>query len=195
MCKKISAVVLSLMMLLSLTEISGGVRAEASSKNEGKAELRIYSTSDLHGQSITYSYDTASSHYNGSLAQIVSVMNEDKQSIKNGTSFLVDCGDTIFGLGAKATMSKMVSTDKQYMYELMKSMKYDAITLGNHDFDYGYDYEKSILESSGLDGKVVLANVSNAKTGKKIWATRKIIKKTVKTDKGKKKTVKVTVTK
>ncbi|MCR5450995.1 MAG: 5'-nucleotidase C-terminal domain-containing protein [Lachnospiraceae bacterium] len=194
MFKKVGALVMALAIVISSIPVYGTNTAEAASKNEGTAELRIYSTSDLHGQSVTYSYDTASDHKNGSLAQIAGVIKDDKEDIEHGTSMLVDCGDVIFGLGAKATMSEQVSTDKQYMYELMESMNYDAITLGNHDFDYGYDYEKSILDSSGLADKVVLSNVYDAKTGKYPWATRKMIKKTVVTSKNKKKTIKIGVT-
>ncbi|MCR5452303.1 MAG: metallophosphoesterase [Lachnospiraceae bacterium] len=194
MFKKVRALMLAVAVVISSIPVYGTIGVEAASKNEGTAELRIYSTSDLHGQSIAYSYDTATEHKNGSLAQIATVIKDDKEDIEHGTSMLVDCGDVIFGLGAKATMDERVSTDKQYMYELMESMDYDAITLGNHDFDYGYDYEKRILDSSGLADKVVLSNVYDAKTGKYPWATRKMITKTVVTSKNKKKTIKIGVT-
>ena len=124
----------------------------AKSKYEGVGRLRIYSTSDLHGQSTTFNYDTASLHKNGSLAQISTVIKNDKKTLKNGNTLLVDSGDTIFGIGAKSPMEKKlpIASSDQYMYKLMATMGYDALTLGNHDFDYGYDYEKKVLEDSGL---------------------------------------------
>ncbi|MCR4605059.1 MAG: metallophosphoesterase [Eubacterium sp.] len=197
MKKRVIGAILAAAMFVSVLPVSGpSAAAKKKHKNDGTANLRIFSTTDLHGQSTTFNYDTASLHKNGSLAQISSVIKDSKKTLKNGNTLLVDSGDTIFGIGAKATKEKRVpiSSDEQYMYKLMKAMGYDAITLGNHDFDYGYSYEKKILKSSGLSSKTVLCNVKDAKTKKYPWATRKIIKKTVKTTKGVKRTIKIGLT-
>ena len=161
---------------------------------EGTATLRIFSTTDLHGQSITYSYDTASSHKNGSLAQLSTVIKEKTAELTNGNTLLVDCGDTIYGLGAQSILYGTIAADEQYMYELMAYMGYDAITLGNHDFDFGYDYEKKILEDSGLSDKVVVSNVTTADSGEYPWAQSMMVEKEVTTTGGGTATVKVGIT-
>ena len=197
MIKRVLGALLAVVMLLSVIPANNPqATAKKKKKSEGSATLRIFSTTDLHGQSTTFNYDTASLHKDGSLAQISKVIKDSKKKLKNGNSLLVDVGDTIFGIGAKATMEKRVpiSSDEQYMYKLMKYMGYDAITPGNHDFDYGYSYEKKVLNKAGLSSKTILCNVRDAKTKKHPWATRKIIKKTVKTTKKKKRTIKIGIT-
>ena len=165
--------------------------ADAASKES--AILTIFSTSDLHGQSTTYSYDSASNHRNGSLAQISKIIKDEKNNDKNSASLVVDCGDTIFGFGSQSIMQGNIPTSTQYMYDIFSTMHYDAITLGNHDFDYGFDYEKKALKKAGLDSKVVLCNLTNAKTNKTPWASSRIIKKTVKTNLGNKRTIRIGV--
>ncbi len=197
MKKRVMGVILATAMIFSILPAREfSTVSKAKSTYEGTANLRIFSTSDLHGQSTTFSYDTASLHKNGSLAQISQVIKDSKKTLKNGNSLLVDVGDTIFGMGAKAIKEKRVpiSSDEQYMYKLMKYMGYDAITPGNHDFDYGYSYEKKILKASGLSPNTVLCNVRDAKTKKFPWSPRKIIKKKVKTTKGKECTIKIGIT-
>ena len=51
----------------------------------------------------------------------------------------------------------------------MSKIGYDAITLGNHDFDYGYDYIVQQLDASGLMNKCVLSNVYSAVNGKSVF--------------------------
>ena len=190
------AIVSFAVMFAAVMSVNTSYAKKKKSKSEGVANLRIFSTSDLHGQSTTFNYDTASLHKDGSLAQISKVIKNSKKEIKHGNSLLVDVGDTIFGIGAKAVMEQRVpiSSDEQYMYKLMKKMGYDAMTPGNHDFDYGYSYEKKIIKSSGLSSKMVLCNVRDAKTKKYPWAKRRIIKKKVKTSKGKKRTIRIGIT-
>ena len=190
--KNIIVYLLVLSIALTLAPIAS-VKANAATK--GTAKLTIFSTTDLHGQSITYSYDTASSHSSGSLAQISNIINKKKAAMpENGASLLVDCGDTVYGLGSKSIMNNTIAADEQYMYELMSYMGYDAITLGNHDFDYGYSYEYKALKASGLSSKVVLSNVTKADSDAYPWNTRKIIKKKIKFSNGKYKTVKIGIT-
>ncbi len=188
----ILAFLLALVFAVSTLPVDGFAVHAAYKDEKGYATLRIFSTSDMHGQSTTYSYDTASTHNSGSLAQISTVINKKKKEIKYGNSLLVDCGDVVFGLGAESIETGQIS-GVQYMYKEMKAMGYDAITLGNHDFDFGYSYIKKALSESGMDKKVLVSNVRNAKTGKLSWASGRIIKKTMKTSKKKKVTVKIGV--
>ncbi len=160
----------------------------ASKKGYGTATVRILATTDMHGQSEKLNYDSAADG-DGSLAQISSVINE-KRKIKYGTSVTVDCGDNVYGIGAESVM-KGSESGAQHMYEAMKAVGYDAITLGNHDFDYGVDYIQKCISDSGLKSKVVLSNVADAKTKKNLYKSSMIVKKTVKTTTGKKKTIRI----
>ena len=64
-------------------------------------------------------------------------------------------------------------------------INYDAITLGNHDFDFGYDYIVSQLEMSGLMEKCVLSNVYSSINGNNVFGVEnKIIEKKIKSAAG-----------
>ncbi|MDD6551174.1 MAG: 5'-nucleotidase C-terminal domain-containing protein [Lachnospiraceae bacterium] len=168
---------------------NGMITAQAAKKGFGTATVKILSTSDLHGQSVRLNYDSGVES-EGSLAQIATVIKKERKNIKHGTTVTVDGGDTVYGIGSESIMKGTVS-GTEYMYEEMEDLGYDAITLGNHDFDYGVDYIQNALKSSGMNKKVVLANVTNARTKKNLYPSTKVITKTVKTTTGKKRKVKI----
>ena len=65
---------------------------------------------------------------------------------------LIDCGDTIQGDYVGAV------TKGKYIIEIMNSVGYDLMTLGNHEFDYGMDALQSRI--SEFKGDVLSCNVS-----------------------------------
>lgn len=156
----------------------------------GTTTLRILSTTDLHGQSVNVNYDSAYAYTKGSLAQAATLIKDAKSSLKYGNTLLVDIGDTIYGYGSDSIYRGSV-TGVEYMYAEMAALGYDAMTVGNHDFDYGYTYLKDQLEEAGLDNKVIVSNVYDAKTKKNVWAENKVITKKLKTTTGKTVSVKI----
>lgn len=58
---------------------------------------------------------------------------------KNGKVFLIDSGDTLHGTPF-ANLSKGES-----IVELFNYLKFDYTTIGNHDFNYGYNHLKTLL--------------------------------------------------
>ena len=159
---------------------------------EGDAVLQILSTTDLHGQSTAYNYNTASDRSKGSLAQIITVVKSLKKGIKHGATLLVDSGDDVYGYGNENLMEGTTS-GVEYLFQEMVYAGYDAVTLGNHDFDYGFDYIQKELKKSGLNKKVVCANLYHAKTKNPVYDQCKIITKTMTTTTGVKETVRIGV--
>ncbi len=150
--------------------------------------LRIISTSDLHGQSVTMNYDSASAHPAGSLAQAATLINGAKKSLKYGDTLLVDIGDAIYGYGSDC-INRGVVDGVEYMYAEFAALGYDALTIGNHDFDYGYDYLQDQIGDAGLEDKTVLSNVYDAKTRETVWAENMLVTKKLKTAGGRTLTV------
>lgn len=187
LCKKAAALALCLCMAFGMMPV-----VEAQAASEGTATLRIISTTDLHGQSVSTNYDTASEHPVGSLAQVYTLIQNARNSLKYGATLTLDIGDTVYGYGSDSIMNGAV-TGTEYMYAEMATMGYDAITIGNHDFDYGYEYIKNALKDAGMSSKVVVSNVYAAKTRNPVWAENKVITKTVTTTKGVKKQVRIGV--
>ena len=75
---------------------------------------------------------------------------------------LVSSGDFLQGNTAGA-ISK-----GQYIIDVMKTVGYDVITLGNHEFDY--KVPRMLELTSQLDCQTVCANLFDAKSGKSIFA-------------------------
>ena len=179
--------VVSMVMPIFLSRTSETVRAA-----QNTAVLRIISTTDTHAQGNFMNYDTGSEHYSGSLSQAYTLIKEARAEIKGGEEATVtlDCGDTIYGFASDQIYNGVID-GTEYMYEAMAEMEYDAMTLGNHDFDYGLDYIKDALEENDLTDKVVLSNIYDAKTKRTVWSQYKIITKTLTAKNGEKKKVKI----
>ena len=86
------------------------------------------------------------------------------------------------------------------MYELMEYLGYDAVTLGNHEFNFGLDFLKNAMSASKGEIKFVNSNVLDAVTKKPIVSDYnedgkdyQIIERQVKDQNGQMKTVKVGV--
>ncbi|MDE7313294.1 MAG: 5'-nucleotidase C-terminal domain-containing protein [Eubacterium sp.] len=183
--------VLSLLLVLALVWMScpqAAVQAAAKKKTEKQpqphtAALRIISTTDLHGQVSTTHYDTASEKP-GSLAQAYTLIKEARQEVGTRNTMTVDTGDSVYGYAADYLKEQSEDT-VQPIYKAMAMVNYDVITLGNHDFDYGYQYIDKQLELSGLKKKCVLSNIILADTGETAWEETKMISKQLKTSKNK----------
>lgn len=182
--RKLTSLLIGVLIIGILSATLGSVSAEAKSET---TTLRIISTGDLHGQLTTTNYDSAGEH-TGSLAQVHTLINSARKAIKNGNSITVDLGDTIYGYGTDYVIS---NNGTEYMYKAMKNIGYDAILLGNHDLDYGYEYTKKQLKASGLSDLCVVSNVYDVETGKTVWNQNKIITKKLKTNTGRTISVKI----
>lgn len=186
---KISSLILAAAVTFTAAFPVSVMNAEAKKTSYGTSTVQVLATTDLHGQSVKFNYDSGVESQ-GSLAQLATVIRQKRQDLDYGTTITVDGGDTVYGIGSESIMKGTVS-GSEYMYECMKAVNYDAITLGNHDFDYGVDYIQKALKKAGMDQKVVLSNVVNARTGKNLYKSSTLLTKTVKTTTGRKAKVKI----
>ncbi|WP_297634308.1 bifunctional UDP-sugar hydrolase/5'-nucleotidase [uncultured Clostridium sp.] len=117
--------------------------------------LKIYFTSDIHG----YIFPTDYRDFDEKNLGLLNIISNFK---KDGNTLIIDGGDTIQGSPFTTYLSK-----NQFSFnplsEILNIGKYDFITLGNHDFNYGYDYLKNYLEN--LDATCICANIKD-KTNK-----------------------------
>lgn len=112
--------------------------------------LKIYFTSDMHGYMAPIDYATGGRKDAG-LANMIPHFRKD------GNTLVLDGGDTIQGspfayLQAQAGSAEMFA-------RCMNLAGYDYVTLGNHDFNYGYEYLASYLEN--LDAPCLCANIAD----------------------------------
>ncbi|WP_375551497.1 metallophosphoesterase [Rhodophyticola porphyridii] len=122
--------------------------------------MRILATSDLHANLHPYNYYTDRPQNTGGLARLGRIIAQLRAASDN--CILVDNGDTLQGtpLGDFAAQVRTSDGRPHPMVAAMNVLGYDAMTLGNHDFNYGLDFLQSTL--SGGAFPAVLANIRRA---------------------------------
>lgn len=97
----------------------------------------------------------------GGFARIATLIKEEKR--QNGDKVLVlDAGDFLMG-----TLLAMLEESTGFQLSLMKKMGYDAVTLGNHEFDFGPHTLAKIIAQSANKGIVPSLVASNLIFSKK----------------------------
>jgi len=113
-------------------------------------ELRVtlLATTDLHGNLLPYDYYTAQPADRG-LAKIATLIRAARA--ENPNTLLIDCGDTIQGTPLESVYQTYAQTghlplnlrfaaaplDRDPMMLAMNDLKYDAMVVGNHEFNFG----------------------------------------------------------
>ena len=111
-------------------------------------KLKIIHTSDLHGYFFPTDYLDREEKETGYL----SLLNNIK---KDEHVILTDGGDTLQGSSFDYFVKENLNSD--IIADIMQNVDY--YTLGNHDFNYGYEYLKTYIEN--MKGKLVCANVKD----------------------------------
>ena len=158
-----------------------------------KVDLRILGTTDLHTNLVNYDYYQDKASENIGLAKTAVLIEEAKQ--ENSNVLLVDNGDTIQGtpLGTYEAIVKPVQAGETHpMYEALHALGFEVGTLGNHEFNYGLDFLRRIIDSAKMP--LVNANVRDPKTGDFIYTPYVVIPKTLKDSEGRFVTIKIGVT-
>lgn len=155
-----------------------------------QSNLRIIFTTDIHGQVVNYDYQTGK-NLNRGLNKLYTMIQSARSEVGEGNYFTFDLGDSVMDFNSDYIYSQDTES-LQPVYNAMSMINYDAITLGNHDFDFGYDYVVNQLEMSGLMDKCVLGNVHSSINGDSVFGVEnKIIEKQITSDTGIELTVKV----
>jgi 2',3'-cyclic-nucleotide 2'-phosphodiesterase/3'-nucleotidase len=163
---------------------------EATAAEHDTVDIRIIGTTDLHGQLNSKDYELGVDYNNGGLARVMDLITKTRSELPKENTYTLDAGDVLFDYTTEYIFSEN-QNEIQPIYKAMAMIGYDAITLGNHDFDYGYDYILRQLNGSGLRDVTVVSNVTDSKTGDYPFLESKLITRKLKTSSGKE--VEVTV--
>ena len=145
--RKFLSVLLAMAMVLSLTVTGFAIEDTATTREPEvmteeatmAGKTVILHTNDVHGAIAGYAYITAlKADYEAKGAEVILV---DAGDYSQGTSY----GSVTKGLDA---------------IEMMNAAGYDVVTLGNHEFDYGYTQLKDNMTKAKF--KVLCADVFNA---------------------------------
>ncbi len=99
-----------------------------------KKTITILATTDLHGNILPYDYYTAKAASRG-LAKIATLVR--KARADNPDTLLIDCGDTIQGSTLEGVYQHGPRTLPDPMMLAMNALHYDAMVVGNHEFNFG----------------------------------------------------------
>ncbi len=125
----------------------------------GQAHLRLMETTDLHVHVWPYDYYADRAVDTVGLARTAAHVEDIRAEATN--ALLVDNGDFLQGnpMGDYVAYERgMDGTEPHPVIAAMNALRFDAATIGNHEFNYGLDFlMKSV---AGADFPVVLANVA-----------------------------------
>ena len=128
-----------------------------------KKVFKIISTGDVHGMLFPYDFTTLSPAP-GSLARVSAYVESQRAVMGEDSVLLLDNGDILQGQPAVYLYNFIETGTAHPVARVMKRMRYDAMTIGNHDIETGhpvYDRFRADLAPIPLLG----ANVTDISTG------------------------------
>ncbi|MFY1615361.1 bifunctional metallophosphatase/5'-nucleotidase [Micromonospora sp. WMMD736] len=136
-------------------------------------DLTLLGTSDTHGNVYNWDYyrDAEyddSKHNDVGVAKLATLINQIRRERRGKATLVLDAGDTIQGTPLATYYAKQepitATGEKHPMARAMNVIDYDAVTLGNHEFNYGLPLLDLWIRQLGFPA--LAANAVNAKTGK-----------------------------
>ncbi|MEU7591382.1 5'-nucleotidase C-terminal domain-containing protein [Micromonospora sp. NPDC049230] len=136
-------------------------------------DLTLLGTSDTHGNVHNWDYyrDAEyddSKHNDIGVAKLATLINQIRHERRGRATLVLDAGDTIQGTPLATYYAKQepitATGEKHPMARAMNVIDYDAVTLGNHEFNYGLPLLDLWIRQLGFPA--LAANAVNAKTGK-----------------------------
>lgn len=136
-------------------------------------DLTLLGTSDTHGNVYNWDY-YRDAEYDDSkqndigVAKLATLINQIRRERRGKATLVLDAGDTIQGTPLATYYAKQepitATGEKHPMARAMNVIDYDAVTLGNHEFNYGLPLLDLWIRQLGFPA--LAANAINAKTGK-----------------------------
>ncbi|MEV6632138.1 5'-nucleotidase C-terminal domain-containing protein [Actinoplanes sp. NPDC051470] len=135
-------------------------------------KLSVLGTSDTHGNVYNWDYyrDAEyddSAHNDVGVAKLAALINQIRGE-RGTTSLVLDAGDTIQGTPLATYYAKQEpiteTGEKHPMAKAMNVLHYDAVTLGNHEFNYGLPLLNLWIKQLGFPA--LAANAVNVATGR-----------------------------
>ena len=124
-----------LSLLASAALLASLLPAAFAAEAEGEKHITILGTSDMHGNIWGYSYEDNAETDNNGLARLYTYIQQVRA--ENPNTFRVDAGDDIQGTIMTDDLYNKTPEEPHPVVTAMNYMGYDAMTLGNHEFNWG----------------------------------------------------------
>ncbi len=174
--------------------VTGAVAEEAARATEKDVvlRLRVLATSDLHAHLFPFNYYSDCRDDAVGLAGVAALIEQARAECPN--TLLFDNGDTLQGAPlADAALSELMPTGETHpMIAAMNALRYDAATLGNHDFDFGLAVLDRTLSAASYP--VVLANARRLGAGPDVVVRHAILERVLVDETGIRRRLRVGVT-
>ncbi|MFI5490255.1 bifunctional metallophosphatase/5'-nucleotidase [Micromonospora echinaurantiaca] len=153
--------------------IAAGPAQAAGAARPRSWDLTLLGTSDTHGNVYNWDYYSDaeyddSRHNDIGVAKLATLINQIRAERRGKATLVLDAGDTIQGTPLATFYAKqepITSTgEKHPMARAMNIIDYDAVTLGNHEFNYGLPLLDLWIRQLGFPA--LAANAINVATGK-----------------------------
>lgn len=129
----VAVLVVAIIGFFTLREDTG---VESEEVIDDEVHLTILGTTDVHGNIYDWAYEDAEEDDRG-LAKIATVVNKVRE--ENPNTLLIDNGDIVQGTILTDDIYNTDLEEPNPMIDVMNFMEYDAMTLGNHEFNFGLD--------------------------------------------------------
>lgn len=128
---------LILVLILGLT-LPSRVASSTAGEPTGfvRSHITILSTTDLHGNIYPIDYNTNQPDARG-LARVATVVKQIRR--EEPDLLLLDSGDTIQGTPLTFYHARVNNKPPDPMMAVMSAMGYDAMAVGNHEYEFGWD--------------------------------------------------------
>jgi 2',3'-cyclic-nucleotide 2'-phosphodiesterase (5'-nucleotidase family) len=110
--------------------------ADPASKPQSSVTITLLSTTDIHGHVEPWDY-YANKPVNLGLAKISTLVTQARAEAPQ--ALLLDCGDTIQGTPLAYYFARKDTSQPNPTIAAFNAMKYDAMAVGNHEFNFGED--------------------------------------------------------
>ena len=125
----------ALVLPLALRAGETAATTSASAPASDYAHIAILSTTDLHGHILPVDYYTGKPDQTTGLAKVATLIKHARNDTPN--LLLLDCGDVIQGTPLVYYHNRLNNTPPDPMMLAMNALHYDAMTIGNHEFNFG----------------------------------------------------------
>lgn len=139
---KLTKILLLSSSLILLALVSTSAQQEA----PRRAHVIILSTTDMHGRIFPIDYYT-NKYDNVGIAKVATLVKDARKN--NPDLLLVDSGDTIQGTPLAYLHNRKNNTPPDPMMLTMSALKYDAMAVGNHEYNFGL----KVLEKARAEAK------------------------------------------
>ncbi|WP_323960535.1 bifunctional metallophosphatase/5'-nucleotidase [Arthrobacter sp. JZ12] len=170
--RAVAAVALGCVAALGLAPAASAEPGADQGSNGKTATITVMGTSDLHGYIENWDYFTNAEYTDSGsndigLAKISSLVKQVRADRGEESTLLIDNGDTVQGSALTdyfANVEPVEETGETHpMAAAMNALGYDAMTVGNHEFNYGLPLLSTFEEQ--IDFPLLGANVADWTTG------------------------------